>query len=758
LERANAHPLQTRTVVTGIAVLAASAAALAVVAFVRHGPPTAREWLVGLMFFGLLTLGAMPAIRRTLGHQPETVDLFEVVLVPAIWALPGFLLIPLVGLTVVIANVVRRNDPIRSVFNAAQLAASVGLAALVFDAIRAGERLSARNTFALILAMVIELLLNEMAVGWVLHTAEGVPFRSAIVRPIEGSVGGLFATDALNILVGLLLVTAYRWSVASVPFFAVPLLVAREAYRRHMATVVLQHRLEAVRRAAHEIGSTQDIGDAIAGFLVEVRDCFDAGGVELAVQQKDATTIHRLAGHDGHPHASSVRYQRGTFVQTLIEHGRALVADRDHPQVGALLVDGGWDNAIAVPLRYQGRTTGLLAVYDRGGQIRDEDDLSVLEALGAEVTVVIMRGILEQEVRRERRRLGELVNYTRDAGLALDEHGIVLMWNAGLERITSYPAEQIVGTSLPGPLDPTDPAGRPVRMEAWADGEALPNELILRTRTGQARWLFVSYTRLPATASNPAMLVVVGRDVTAQRETEQMREAFAGTVAHELRAPLSPILGWAGTLVDHYDNLTRSQRLDIVSRIRDQAEHLERLISKLLEVSTSQTGRTRRRATIPDVVALVRKVLDGERDEEPERMIVLREPSRPVRARGDEIWVEQILTNLLSNARKYSPEGSAIEIDVREDDNEVAIAVTDHGPGIPDDQLERIFEPFRRAPGSDGVEGTGLGLYVSRQLARALGGALTVQSRPGQGATFTLLISAHQRSHVPDRKPSSLGA
>ena len=178
-----------------------------------------------------------------------------------------------------------------------------------------------------------------------------------------------------------------------------------------------------------------------------------------------------------------------------------------------------------------------------------------------------------------------------------------------------------------------------------------------------------------------------------------------------------------------------------------QSERLERLITNLLQVSKVERGVTEQHDRVVDVDQVAAKVVDDYRAAHPTRHFRLSRPSGQATARGDEMWVEQILGNLLSNAVKYSPADEPIEVTVRMTSGDVTVSVADRGPGIPTQERESIFERFHRLGDhmTRAQGGAGLGLYIARQLAQSIGGTLDVDGEPGKGTVFTLRLPASDR-------------
>ena len=158
-----------------------------------------------------------------------------------------------------------------------------------------------------------------------------------------------------------------------------------------------------------------------------------------------------------------------------------------------------------------------------------------------------------------------------------------------MERVTGYTADEVIGRKGVGILRARDVEGREVRLDQWAASEApLPAEVRVLTRVDEERWLSFSYSAASAEAGEP--LIVIARDITSARELERLREDFVATVSHEMRAPLSPIKGWASTLLQCGDDLKVEERRAALQSILQQAKRLEHLIASLLEVSRIEHG------------------------------------------------------------------------------------------------------------------------------------------------------------------------
>lgn len=226
--------------------------------------------------------------------------------------------------------------------------------------------------------------------------------------------------------------------------------------------------------------------------------------------------------------------------------------------------------------------------------------------------------------------------------------------------------------------------------------------------------------------------------LAAQRQAQM---TFLGGVAHDLRNPLS-VLQLAAALVPDDQPLPPEERLrKTLGRIRAQIARMERMVGDFLDMAKIEAGQLDLRPGIHDVRGLLHSVVDLFDAGVSRSRFVVHVPGDPLWLHCDGLRIEQVLTNLVSNAIKYSPPDTPIELVVDATDDEVAIRVKDRGAGIGERDRERLFEPFRRGGALDGsVPGAGLGLFVARRIVEAHGGRIEVETAPAEGSTFTVVL------------------
>lgn len=232
------------------------------------------------------------------------------------------------------------------------------------------------------------------------------------------------------------------------------------------------------------------------------------------------------------------------------------------------------------------------------------------------------------------------------------------------------------------------------------------------------------------------------------REVNQLKDEFVAIVAHDLRSPMTVISGFADTLLQRGDVLPLEQQRTLLEMISRNTRNLASLVEDVLQVARIEAGEFRYRIEPFQVGSLVHRTVAEQQAAHPDRAYYVHVAPRLPPAAGDEDRNWQVLTNLLSNAAKFSPAGEAIDVEVGTEEQLIRVAVRDRGPGIAADDMQKLFRKFSRLPpaSSDAPKGTGLGLYICRSMVEAQGGTIDVTSRPGDGTTFMFTLPAAEES------------
>jgi hypothetical protein len=364
-----------------------------------------------------------------------------------------------------------------------------------------------------------------------------------------------------------------------------------------------------------------------------------------------------------------------------------------------------------------------------------------------------------------------LVQSVRDYAIfMLDPTGHIATWNAGAERIKGYTAEEITGQhfSIFYPLEDKR-AGKPARELEIAIRTGVYEEEGWRLRKDGSRfWASVVITTLRHPNGSLAGFAKVTRDLTEPRAAQEralesarrvaeaetanrIKGEFLASMSHELRTPLNAIAGYTELMLMGVSGPLTPEQQQHLERIGRSQQHLLGIINDLLNFSRLEAGHVvfdLGSIALKDITASVVPMIAPQASAKRLSVSTVCDCTRP--AHADRMKVEQILLNLLSNAVKFTDEGGSIDVTCGSNASHTWLTVRDTGSGIPAEAFDRIFAPFVQVGRSLATpkEGAGLGLSISRELARGMGGDLTVQSREGVGSAFTLTLPLYPRDHM----------
>jgi PAS domain S-box-containing protein len=403
----------------------------------------------------------------------------------------------------------------------------------------------------------------------------------------------------------------------------------------------------------------------------------------------------------------------------------------------------GTSAAMMVPVKDEGHVVGVVQLMTDRGEYSPEQ-LELFDGLVTQMGASVRNARLQQERRRlesaeaaaravaaEREQAAEVLQALGDGTFFVDGDGIVRLWNRAATLATGLDAEEVVGRALADVVAGWAAlAGRiPVAAEgAAARAVTLPLEV-----AGRDLWLSFVAVRIADG------VVYAFRDVTGERRLEDEKSDFVATISHELRTPMTAVYGAAVTLARREADLTPHQRQTLLEMIATQAARLSQITEEVLLTSQLDRGELRVEQEPVQVAEIVEQTVETMRAQLPESKTIEIEISAEVgAASGDSDRLQQVLVNLLDNAIKYG--GDRVEVRADRENGVVRIVITDTGPGISLGDRQRIFEKFYRADPqlAHAPSGTGLGLYISRELTERMGGRLELSPEPGGGATFVV--------------------
>lgn len=455
-----------------------------------------------------------------------------------------------------------------------------------------------------------------------------------------------------------------------------------------------------------------------------------------------------------------------TPMTDAIRDNRAIIhrSMADRHAAYPVLVERGVSSAhseasAVIPIAFEGRTTGALAVAFDVARDFDEDEVWFLESLAAQGAQSLERARLFAALQERDDRLR--------FALAASGTG-TWTWSLGGDRLEWSPEVSVIHGTDAGWTPPTIDAYlellHPDDRERVAaaiqaavrDASRYDEEFRVIRPDGSVRWVHGVGRVQVDEGGRPVRMIGTANDITArklaeeardrfieaEREAARLRDAFIGVVSHELRTPITTIFGGTRVLARRWREMAPEARDEILADVVEEADRLYRLVEDLLVLTRVERGTLDVSDEPVHLGRLLERVVTSEQGRWPQLRFEMRvAPGLPSVA-GEETYLEQILRNLLGNAAKYGGAGSTVTVEAAPDGGDaIALTVLDEGPGIDEDEADSLFELFYRSPQvASTVAGAGIGLFVCRQLARAMGGVISARRRPEGGAAFTVTL------------------
>jgi signal transduction histidine kinase len=495
--------------------------------------------------------------------------------------------------------------------------------------------------------------------------------------------------------------------------------------------------LDRISAAALEARRLDDLLQRLLEVMVETTAAIDVGAILL--REGDQLILRAAVGLAGEHRGDSVAIGEG-FIGRMAGDGRPAFAPRaalETDAIGPLLRGLGLSSAYGVPLVNDGMLIGVAIIGSRSAPDFSEQDRRLFQAMVARATAGIVQHLLQETAETRAAELAAVIEGIPDAVLVGDAGGIKHANQAALSMLAARSIEEVSRFR---------PFARALR------GETIREEILLKDpRTGED--MVLRTVAAPVRRGDRvAGAVVVGTDITTQRraghererllrESEQAvadRDHVLAVVSHELRTPLNTV-AVAAAVLQETAAVSEPGRKSIASIVR-AVDRMKRMIQDLLDVNSIQGGRLAIDVRPLDAGSVVQEVVESFEVEAAERGLTLTAEAQTglplVRADRDRVF--QALANLVANALKVTTRGSvSVAARCEPDGRCVVFSVSDTGPGIPEDQRARLFEPYWR--GQNTYKGTGLGLAITRGVVEAHGGTIRVESTTA-GTTFSFEI------------------
>ncbi len=540
-----------------------------------------------------------------------------------------------------------------------------------------------------------------------------------------------------------------------------------------------QRNTETLLRILTEASSTLDVDRALNRTLALLNDAIGAEQGAILMVNPEDNTIHYRAGYG---YVTPVLQERDRPTPLKVGEGLAgwVIKNRKAVLIDDVRKDPRWvtlpmssplhRSVIAVPLMVGEDAIGAVMVFHRQVGYFTQDHLSLVQAIGMQVSVAINNAQLYELIRDQAERLGGMLRMQQveasrqqaileavaDGVLVTDASNIITFVNPSTERLLGLEARQIVGRSLEQFVGLFGKAAQTWMdtIRAWSEdpstyhlGDTYAEQLTL----DNGRIILVHLA--PVIWRNDFLgTVSIFRDITHEVEVDRLKSEFVATVSHELRTPMTSIKGYVDLLLMGAAGALSENQIHFLEIVRSNTERLSALVNDLLDISRIEAGRISLsfqpldlRAIAEDVIA---DILRRSQEENKPMAVSLDVAGDLPAVRGDPERVRQILDNLVSNAYHYTPAEGKITVSISPLDGEVQVDVQDTGIGIPPADQEHVFERFFRGehPLVLATPGTGLGLSIVQQLVAMHEGRIWLKSTgiPGEGSTFSFTLPVYR--------------
>jgi two-component system NtrC family sensor kinase len=498
----------------------------------------------------------------------------------------------------------------------------------------------------------------------------------------------------------------------------------------HRATSGLQKRLdefETLTRLGRSVTGTLELDDVLASVVEAAVELTGAEeGSLLLLDMETGELYMRAARNFQEDFVRKFRLPiQDTLAGTVLRSGQPVILDENTPKKikTSYLVH----SLAYVPLQSKGQVIGVLGVDNRLGRKPLVDrDIKLLSALAEYAVIAIENAALYTSIAQERNKLGSILTNIQDGVIVIDRDQRIAFANKTIQEALRWGEQPIVG--------------RPYR-ELLTQSELLQlmdtNESSNRAEIGveDGRVFSAMLSRIAEIG-----MVVSFHDITNLKKLDHIKSDFVSTVSHDLRSPLTAILGYI-ELLDRVGPINETQR-EFIRRVQVSVHNITTLVDDLLNLGRIEAGFDVRREVV-QLDQLIRLAVENMRKqaEDKNHQILLELPPHLPPLLANPVQMRQMIDNLLDNAVKYTLPGGKINLRIATAQKQIIMQIQDAGIGIPAVDLPYIFDKFYRASnsGSD-VTGTGLGLAIVKSIIESHNGRIWVESEVGQGTTFTIVL------------------
>lgn len=398
---------------------------------------------------------------------------------------------------------------------------------------------------------------------------------------------------------------------------------------------------------------------------------------------------------------------------------------------------------VGLPLIARQKVIGIIFVFRSYAGVFSANDRALLQSFADQAAIAVYNAQLYTMVTNEKQRLDALLDSAADGILIISSDHVIERCNPAFARMVNTPLDKIRGEKHENVIQWEGKVNGPTLERAEAGGWPLGSNATLYVEgdlyrpLGKPLAVGITYSALMSSEGKLVNIIATIRDITRFREAEEIKTTFVSVISHELKTPVALIKGYVGTLRRQDVTWDREVVDDSLAVIEEEADHLTELIENLLDATRLQAGALKMNFSDTSLDILALHIADRFRTQTDKHTIDVEFPADFPVIMGDETRLAQVLSNLVSNAIKYSPDGGVIRITGETRPDQVLVCVSDQGMGIDVEDMPHVFERFYRSSSAvRNTKGTGLGLYLAKAVVEAHGGKIWVDPTTKKGARF----------------------
>ena len=494
---------------------------------------------------------------------------------------------------------------------------------------------------------------------------------------------------------------------------------------------------------AEKIASSLDLEDVLNTIVTSLREVIGCRACCIFLVDESEENLEIKAADGLKPHwrkMAKLKLGEGAAGVAAAE-GRTVYLPDTHKDPNFIFFDKDVHSLLVVPLVAQGKVIGTINVDDSLPNAFDQTQERLLAIAAAQAGITIENARLFTKISAEQQQMQAIIQHMADGLLLINSKGVIITCNATLAMMLGMHPGQIVGQNIHMQNLPPNLASITADITNRARTGVLAKEVAIEAPRQRALQVFS--TTVVDSQKQPVGEVRLVHDVTRERELEQLKDDFFSTISHELRTPLFSIQGFAQLMLEE-EELDPETQKEFLGTIQRQAIQLSEMVNNLLDISKLDAGKLvleKKPVIVADLINQTILKLQGFAHQQQVRLSSNLSPFIP-EIMGDNLRLEQVLTNLIGNAIKFSAADQQVLISAALDENSVLVQVTDNGIGIPAEDLDQIFSRYYQAQNKSerSAMGTGLGLHISKKIIEGHQGRIWAESVAGQGSTFCFTL------------------